>query len=401
MDPPTAGAQALGAAEQPRGLQLPSGREAPPIPGADHSNQERAPENATDRLANGAQSIPHDSPAHGEGTHCEEEGFAEDDEDSDGEPSPWELSEGMPGCLPKEQAGDLFHEDWDLELKADQGNPYVFLYNVKIILCCGEDPCRTHGRDADAVQLKIPGAHLAWNCKCSISPDFKIFVRPKDMKCCPGYGMTWIWDKRYDCWGIPRSCDRRHRVCFSGENMELMSAGSWTQSQNSNPQANVKAVLHVLVSAVITNVDTLDPQSGEEERNGMRSQVINAIPKKTERKGEVMEIGTWNMSLTLPSTVSLGAIPDIGVKPNDFVHYVLFLLIKSEYYKREKDRFGPQAGKEMSHLLGTCQVIIKDDFSQQIWPILQKSLTYVMKAAQSQRDRTYARTPSIAGDTSA
>lgn len=70
----------------------------------------------------------------------------------------------------------------------------------------------------------------------------------------------------------------------------------------------VKAVLHVLVSAVITNVDTLDPQSGEEERNGMRSQVINAIPKKTERKGEVMEIGTWNMSLTLPSTVSLGAI---------------------------------------------------------------------------------------------
>lgn len=70
----------------------------------------------------------------------------------------------------------------------------------------------------------------------------------------------------------------------------------------------VKAVLHVLVSAVITNVDTLDPQSGEEERNGMRSQVINAIPKKTERKGEVMEIGTWTMSLTLPSTVSLGAI---------------------------------------------------------------------------------------------
>ncbi|XP_040099924.1 coordinator of PRMT5 and differentiation stimulator isoform X1 [Oryx dammah] len=129
MDPPTARAQALGAAEQPRGLQLPSGREAPLSPGAafapaDHSSQERAPENATDRLANGAQSIPHDSAAHGEGTHCEEEGFAEDDEDSDGDPSPWELSEGMSGCLPKEQAGDLFHEDWDLELKADQGNPY-------------------------------------------------------------------------------------------------------------------------------------------------------------------------------------------------------------------------------------------------------------------------------------
>ena len=66
----------------------------------------------------------------------------------------------------------------------------------------------------------------------------------------------------------------------------------------------VKAMLHV-----ITNFDTLDPQSGEQvERNGMRSQVINAVPKKSERKGEVMDIGTWNMSLTLPSTVSLGAI---------------------------------------------------------------------------------------------
>lgn len=65
----------------------------------------------------------------------------------------------------------------------------------------------------------------------------------------------------------------------------------------------VKAMLHV-----ITNFDTLDPQNGEEEeRNGMRSQVINAVPKKSERKGEVMDIGTWNMSLTLPSTVSLGA----------------------------------------------------------------------------------------------
>ena len=71
----------------------------------------------------------------------------------------------------------------------------------------------------------------------------------------------------------------------------------------------VKAVLHVLVSVVITNFDTLDPHSGEEEeRNEMRSQVINAIPKKMERKGEVMDIGTWNMSLTLPSTVSLAAI---------------------------------------------------------------------------------------------
>lgn len=46
------------------------------------------------------------------------------DEDSDGELNSWELSERMPRCLPKERAADLLNEDWDLELKADQGNPY-------------------------------------------------------------------------------------------------------------------------------------------------------------------------------------------------------------------------------------------------------------------------------------
>ncbi|ELW61774.1 U3 small nucleolar RNA-associated protein 6 like protein [Tupaia chinensis] len=71
----------------------------------------------------GAQSIANDSPAHGEGTRSEEEGFAVDEEESDGEPDTWELSEGT-HCPPREQTGDLFSEDWDLELKADQGNPY-------------------------------------------------------------------------------------------------------------------------------------------------------------------------------------------------------------------------------------------------------------------------------------
>lgn len=47
-----------------------------------------------------------------------------DDEDSDGDLNTWELSEGVSDCPPKEQAADLFNEDWDLELKADQGNPY-------------------------------------------------------------------------------------------------------------------------------------------------------------------------------------------------------------------------------------------------------------------------------------
>ncbi|XP_003131795.1 coordinator of PRMT5 and differentiation stimulator [Sus scrofa] len=129
MDPLTAGAQALGAAEPPRGRPQLSAREASPAPGAafvlaDHSGQERETEKAMDRLATGAQSIPNDSPARGESIHSEEEGFAVDDEDSDGDLNTWELSEGVSGCPPKEQAADLFNEDWDLELKADQGNPY-------------------------------------------------------------------------------------------------------------------------------------------------------------------------------------------------------------------------------------------------------------------------------------
>ncbi|XP_062968867.1 coordinator of PRMT5 and differentiation stimulator [Cynocephalus volans] len=128
MDPQAARAQALGGAEPPRGPPLPSLPKAPPGPEAgfataDHPGQERESEKAADRLGNGTQSISNDSPTHGEGTHFEEEGFAMDDEDSDGESNTWELSEGT-RCLPKEQAGDLFNEDWDLELKAHQGNPY-------------------------------------------------------------------------------------------------------------------------------------------------------------------------------------------------------------------------------------------------------------------------------------
>ncbi|KAL4834875.1 hypothetical protein H8958_011483 [Nasalis larvatus] len=119
---------ALAARPAPCAAPLPSARETPPSPEAgfakaDHSSQERQTEKAMDRLARGAQSVPNDSPARGEATHSEEEGFAMDEEDSDGELNTWELSEGT-NCPPKEQPGDLFNEDWDLELKADQGNPY-------------------------------------------------------------------------------------------------------------------------------------------------------------------------------------------------------------------------------------------------------------------------------------
>lgn len=43
-----------------------------------------------------------------------------EEKEADGELYAWELSEGPP----MGQAADLFSEDWDLELKADQGNPY-------------------------------------------------------------------------------------------------------------------------------------------------------------------------------------------------------------------------------------------------------------------------------------
>ncbi|GAB1293012.1 Coordinator of PRMT5 and differentiation stimulator [Apodemus speciosus] len=89
---------------------------------ADLSGRETEIELAVDRLASGAQSIPTDIPAHAEGPGCEEEGFAVEKE-ADGESYTWELPGGPP-CPPVEQAADLFNEDWDLELKADQGNPY-------------------------------------------------------------------------------------------------------------------------------------------------------------------------------------------------------------------------------------------------------------------------------------
>uniref|UniRef100_A0A2R9BRJ1 Coordinator of PRMT5 and differentiation stimulator n=1 Tax=Pan paniscus TaxID=9597 RepID=A0A2R9BRJ1_PANPA len=106
----SARAQAQGAAELFRDPLLPSAWKASPSPEAgfataDHSCQERETEKAMDRLARGAQSISNDSPARSEGTHSED------------------LLEGT-NCPPKEQPGNLFNEDWDLELKADQGNPY-------------------------------------------------------------------------------------------------------------------------------------------------------------------------------------------------------------------------------------------------------------------------------------
>ncbi|XP_006832356.1 PREDICTED: coordinator of PRMT5 and differentiation stimulator [Chrysochloris asiatica] len=149
MDPQAAVAQALGAAELPRGPLLPSAREAPLGSGigfamSDHSIQkESKTEKALDRLARGAQSIPNDSPSRGESAHSEEEGFALDDEDSDGEPNTWELPEGVSSCLPQEQTVDVFNEDWDLELKTDQGNPYdaddiqgSISQEVKPWVCC-------------------------------------------------------------------------------------------------------------------------------------------------------------------------------------------------------------------------------------------------------------------------
>ncbi|XP_075417479.1 coordinator of PRMT5 and differentiation stimulator [Tenrec ecaudatus] len=148
MDPQAARAQALGAAEPRRGPPLPSAREAAPGPGVGLATSEpsRQTESETkkvmDRLATGAQNIPMDGPSHDECAPSEEEGFAPDDEDSDGEPNAWELPDGGSSRLPKEPTADLFNEDWDLELKADQGNPY----------------------DADDIQVSISQEIKPWVC---------------------------------------------------------------------------------------------------------------------------------------------------------------------------------------------------------------------------------------------
>ncbi|XP_048196979.1 coordinator of PRMT5 and differentiation stimulator isoform X1 [Perognathus longimembris pacificus] len=125
MDPPASGAQAPRVAGPPPEAPLPSARESLPRLEAgfatdDHSGQKRETKTTTDQLASGAQSTHSDICTHGKGTHCGEEGFAEE---ADGELKAWELSEGT-RCPPREQTADLFNEDWDLELKADQGNPY-------------------------------------------------------------------------------------------------------------------------------------------------------------------------------------------------------------------------------------------------------------------------------------
>ncbi|XP_040856552.1 coordinator of PRMT5 and differentiation stimulator isoform X2 [Ochotona curzoniae] len=109
---------------------------------ADHCGQEREAETTADRLGNGAQNVTHDIPAHGEDTHSEEEGLVGDEEESDGEPSTWEVPEGTRSWR-TEQPAELFNEDWDLELKAEQGNPYdaddiqgSISQEVKPWVCC-------------------------------------------------------------------------------------------------------------------------------------------------------------------------------------------------------------------------------------------------------------------------
>nr|XP_045001680.1 coordinator of PRMT5 and differentiation stimulator [Jaculus jaculus] len=122
MDPLAAGDAAREAAGPPQGPSLPSSRKAC-FATADFSGYEKETEIAMDRLASGSQGIPNDIPSHGEGPCSEEEGFAVEEEEADGELNAWKLPEGT-HCRSMEQAAHLFNEDWDLELKADQGNPY-------------------------------------------------------------------------------------------------------------------------------------------------------------------------------------------------------------------------------------------------------------------------------------
>lgn len=94
---------------------------------------------------------------------------------------------------------------------------FSFSFFSRYKQCSGEDPCRPHRRDADALQLKTAGgtpgmemlghkvwasslflditnlhSHaqgiqipvVLWSHQRSVFPDFKIFVHPKGMKCC-------------------------------------------------------------------------------------------------------------------------------------------------------------------------------------------------------------------------
>lgn len=69
-----------------------------------------------------AQGTSPDGLARGEGAHLKR-GPAVADGVSAGEPNTWELSEGVSGRPPEEQAAGLLSEDWDPGLKAGHGNP--------------------------------------------------------------------------------------------------------------------------------------------------------------------------------------------------------------------------------------------------------------------------------------
>ncbi|CAI9157561.1 unnamed protein product [Rangifer tarandus platyrhynchus] len=74
------------------------------------------------RELGGAQGTSPDGLARGEGAHLKR-GPAVADGASAGEPNTWELSEGVSGRPPEEQAAGLLSEDWDPGLKAGHGNP--------------------------------------------------------------------------------------------------------------------------------------------------------------------------------------------------------------------------------------------------------------------------------------
>ncbi|XP_036022289.1 coordinator of PRMT5 and differentiation stimulator isoform X1 [Onychomys torridus] len=152
MDPRAASGQGSG---ERRAREVP--RAEAGFAAADLSGQETETEMAVDRLASGAQSISSDIPTHVEGPSLEEEGFAVEEKEADGEPDAWELPEGPPVG----QATDLFSEDWDLELKADQGNPYENFEDK----CAVRMPClHCLRKDADDIQGSFSQEIKPWVC---------------------------------------------------------------------------------------------------------------------------------------------------------------------------------------------------------------------------------------------
>lgn len=92
------------------------------------------------------------------------------------------------------------------------------------------------------------------------------------------------------------------------------------------------------------------------------------IKQHLKKKKRFRSLSSGESSCWQGISVSLPCICSLILGSSLMILFTVFFFYWSRVNStQEKDQLGPQAGKEMGHLLGTCQVIVKDDFSQQIW----------------------------------